>query len=438
MPVHDRMRAQARLILDSHDGAAAHPAPDQWDDIDDFDYLYREYAILAYEQDADRVADAISRVLDDTGYGDVPEGDARAISRERVPARGGSGRLVRLIVPPVPALVPELVGRLDAELGPGVAKPEHKVYLCPLICPATEPLEVPGHAGPVPAPGLDADGGRRAPQSGYDGYGVSAVIVDTGMTPGAAASHTWLTGVQGTPEDPPADDGSGEPVIAPYAGHGTFGAGVLRCMAPKASVFVERAFAVAGAEDETRLVSSLEDALDREPDILVFTFASATHRDQSLHAFDELYERRIRNVKGLVVLAPAGNEHSSRPRWPAAHPGVIGVGALAANWRSRAHFSNYGRWVDVYAPGEDLINAFPHGTYVCTEPPNVGERRQFRGMAMWSGTSFSTPLVAGLIAARMSRTGENAQQAWDALQRLACGQAVPDVGPVLYPGQAGV
>lgn len=258
------------------------------------------------------------------------------------------------------------------------------------------------------------------------------------MTPGAAASHTWLTGVQGTPEDPPADDGSGEPVIAPYAGHGTFGAGVLRCMAPKASVFVERAFAVAGAEDETRLVSSLEDALDREPDILVFTFASATHRDQSLHAFDELYERRIRNVKGLVVLAPAGNEHSSRPRWPAAHPGVIGVGALAANWRSRAHFSNYGRWVDVYAPGEDLINAFPHGTYVCTEPPNVGERRQFRGMAMWSGTSFSTPLVAGLIAARMSRTGENAQQAWDALQRLACGQAVPGVGPVLYPGQAGV
>ena len=54
MPVDDRMRAQAQLILNGHPGAAAHPAPDRWDDIDDFDYLYREYAILAREQDAER------------------------------------------------------------------------------------------------------------------------------------------------------------------------------------------------------------------------------------------------------------------------------------------------------------------------------------------------------------------------------------------------
>jgi subtilisin family serine protease len=199
---------------------------------------------------------------------------------------------------------------------------------------------------------------------------------------------------------------------------------------------VERAFDIAGADYETRLAASLEDALDRDPDILVFTFASATHRDESLHTFDELYDRRISRMKGLVVLAPAGNESTSRPRWPAAHPGVIAVGALAANGRQRAHWSNYGRWVDVYAPGEDLVNAFPEGTYVCTEPPNVGERRQFGGMAMWSGTSFSTPLVAGLIAARMSQTGQNAQQAWDSLQRFGCGQSIPGVGPVLYPGQA--
>ena len=344
--------------------------------------------------------------------------------------------LVRLTVPPTPTLVPDLVGRLDEALGRGVAKPEHKIYVCPATCPATEPIEVPGTADPVPPPGLDADGGHHGPRAGYDGFGVSVSIVDTGLIPGAAASHTWLTGVRGAPENPYTTDNSGETLIAPYAGHGTFGAGVLRCVAPKASVFVERAFDIAGADYETRLLSSLEDALERDPDILVFTFTSATHRDQSLHTFDELYERRIRGIKGLVVLAPAGNESTSRPRWPAAHPGVIAVGALAANWRERAYFSNFGRWVDVYAPGEDLVNAFPDGTYVCSEPPNSGIRRHFHGMADWSGTSFSTPLVAGLIAARMSQTGENAQRAWDSLLRFANSQAIPGVGAVLYPGQA--
>jgi subtilisin family serine protease len=423
MPVDDRTRAQAQLILNGHPGAAAYPAPDGWNDIDDFDYFYREYAILARAQDAEEVAAALRQILDQAGYGNVPEGEAREIQREPV-SRG----LVRLTVPATPTLVPDLIGRLDEVLGRGVARPEHKVYVCPNACPATEPIEVPsGTTEPVPPPSSDA---------GNDGDGVSVSIVDTGLIPNSATGHPWLAGVRGRMENPYAfTDNDGETVIVPYAGHGTFVAGVLRCMAPKASVFVERAFNIAGADYETNLASSLEDALDRNPDILVFTFTSATHRDQSLHTFDELYERRIRGIKGLVVLAPAGNDGSSRPMWPAAHPGVIAVGALAANGRDRADFSGFGGWVDVYAPGEDLINAFPEGTYVCSEPP-VGERRQFHGLAVWSGTSFSTPVVAGLIAARMSQTGENGQQAADALLRFARSQAIPGVGAVLYPGQA--
>ena len=85
---------------------------------------------------------------------------------------------------------------------------------------------------------------------------------------------------------------------------GTFVAGILRSIAPKASVFVERAFDIAGADYETRVAASLEDALDRDPDILVFTFTTATHGDQPLVTFDDLFERRIRYLKGLVALRP--------------------------------------------------------------------------------------------------------------------------------------
>jgi Subtilase family len=438
MPIDARVRDQINLILENLPGAAAHPGPSLWDDtgVDDVDYLYRKDTILAREQDVVRVADAITAFFDREGYGEVPEGDQRQLRQERVSA---TRRVIRFTLPDTGISVPVILDSLDRELGPGAATPDHILFVCPESCPATEPIEVPpGTVDPVPPPGLNAHDCRPCRgvyRPACDGDGVFLSIVDTGLIPDVAAGHPWLVGIDGAVEDPYTVDSNGDTIIVPYAGHGTFVAGVARCMAPKALAYVERAFDIAGANYETMLPASLEDALNRNPDILVFTFCTSTRRDQSLITFDEFFDTRIRYMKGLLVVAPAGNDGHKRPMWPAAYREVLSVGALSANWRDRAYFSNYGKWVDVYAPGQDLINAFPSGTYVCNEPP-VGQHREFHGMAKWNGTSFSTPVVAGLVAARMSATGENAQQAADSLLRLACSQTIPGVGAVLYPGQA--
>jgi hypothetical protein len=434
MSVDLRKRSQVNLILDNLLDSAAFPDPAQWDNpgVDDVDYLYRKHTILTHELDVDRVVRVIEGILGQYDSADVPEDRSPQIGRERAP---GTGRVFSLTLPQTAPPVPTILDALDGELGTGVARPDHVLYVTPYPCAAAEPAPVPPGTHPVPPPGLNARGCRSChgvPRPGCDGDGVDINIVDTGLIKDAAAGHPWLAGVQGEIDPVTKADGT----IAYDAGHGTFVAGVARCMAPKASIYVERAFEFPGANFETNLVgTSLQDALNRDPDILEFTFCTTSRNDLSLMTFDDLFETRIRYIKGLVVLAPAGNDGSSRRTWPAAYREVISVGALSGSWPDRAWFSNYGKWVDVYAPGQDLINAFPWGTYKCEEPP-VGQVREFEGMAKWSGTSFSTPVVAGLIAARMSATGENARQAADALLRLACTQAEPGLGAVLYPGQA--
>lgn len=58
---------------------------------------------------------------------------------------------------------------------------------------------------------------------------------------------------------------------------------------------------------------------------------------------------------------------------------------------------------------------------------------ELQALTKWSSTSFSTPLVAGLIAARKSRAGVAAKETADSLLNDATAQAIPGVGPIILP-----
>jgi subtilisin family serine protease len=290
------------------------------------------------------------------------------------------------------------------------------------VCPATEPQSA--YEDMEPSPSVRGDNG---------GSGVLIYVADTGLLDGAAKACSWLTGVQAVDIDPlpPKLPGGVQP-IPPYTGHGTFVAGVMRAVAPAAEILVSNAFSIAGSQLESDLVTRLEDELKRGVDIFHLSIAARSRHDLPLIAF-EYWLKRMHQTKGTICIAPAGNDSHRRPNWPAAFPGVIAVGALGSDWHGRASFSNFGGWVDVYAPGRDIVNRYATGTYTCHVAPYTGQTREFYGMAKWSGTSFSTPMVTGLIAARMSRTCENAAQAAEALLAEARAQAIPGVGPVLLP-----
>ena len=79
-----------------------------------------------------------------------------------------------------------------------------------------------------------------------------------------------------------------------------------------------------------------------------------------------------------VVLTAAGNDGSKKASYPAYYEHVIAV-AASDYYDKKAGFSNYGSWVDVAAPGVDILSTTRDGGY-----------------GTMSGTSMATPHVAGV------------------------------------------
>ncbi|HET8659078.1 MAG TPA: S8/S53 family peptidase [Micromonosporaceae bacterium] len=391
----------------------------------------------------------------------------------------GSGRVVRV---PIDEDVAQAMHRIREvpqilAAGPRLVTPNHFVTITPVnACPADEPTLPMSDAGSWPgagsAPGIEL---LDPPFSGDEraGAGVDVLVVDTGLVDDYL-SHSWMrTHVSGRPRaDPPVHppvlagppgrpdlpDGSltvgpdlpvrGEPrletppgVINMYVGHGTFIAGVVRCVASGTRVYVSNKLRRAGALPEEQFGKQLLAALrdwpyageeGRWPDIISLSAGAATCDSVELLGLSEFLCELDRHPETVLVAAAGNDGERCRPFWPAAlapryerSRAVIAVGALRQDRIGRACFSNHGDWVTVYAPGERLVNALATGTYTnahggtpdcryypgyhplyprctCVTAGPKGGQVEFTGLATWSGTSFATPIVAGRIARCMT------------------------------------
>jgi len=161
----------------------------------------------------------------------------------------------------------------------------------------------------------------------------------------------------------------------PYSdfGHGTMTTGLIHLVAPTAKILPLKAFTSNGQGYLSNIVAALYYAVQHNANVVNMSFDVSTPSQALSQAIS------YANQSGLVLVAAAGNESTSAPVYPAAlNSSVMGI-ASTTDYDTRSTFSNYGD-TDVWiaAPGEYVISTFPGGTYAAA-----------------SGTSFSSPLVAG-------------------------------------------
>lgn len=251
------------------------------------------------------------------------------------------------------------------------------------------------------------------------GEGVRVAVFDTGidlahpliaprLARDAAGRLVGIDLVDG--DDNPAEDGvPGERGF----GHGTHVAGIVAQAAPGARIMPVRVLDRGGRGNAWVLAEALLWALDPDGDpatddgARVLNFSLATSQptrllkaamslascdegddddaDDDVSVADPGFEEdkaRCDAGRAAVVLAAAGNDAGSEPQYPAAENAYGKLAVTAVNESGQlAAFANRGDWVELAAPGERIVSAYPGGLYSTA-----------------SGSSMSTPWAAGIAA----------------------------------------
>jgi subtilisin family serine protease len=207
------------------------------------------------------------------------------------------------------------------------------------------------------------------------GSGVKIAVLDTGILPHIALPQLSKSiAIMPLPEDLAMVQSHATAVASLIAGRHPMARGV----APAVDLISIRILDDRGTSDSFAIAAGLLAAMDARVDIVNLSLGEQQD--------NPLISEAIRMVldQGIVVVASSGNEGLQEAKFPAAYPGVIGVGAVDASGERMA-FSNLGSELGLTAPGYGVNAASSSGGFISI-----------------SGTSASAPLVAGAIAATMS------------------------------------
>ncbi len=233
-------------------------------------------------------------------------------------------------------------------------------------------------------PSRDILGLNTTTPDGADaGVRITVAIIDTGLD----ATHPFLQdavrgdGVSFIPGDAStADtgdgvDNDGDGVADELVGHGTFVAGLVRLVAPEADLLPIRIVESDGASNLFRLAQGIAAAIDGGADVINLSLGSnidlGVVEDAVLDAVD----------LGIPVICSVGNDGLAEPiRYPAGYTGMIAVAGTDNEDRAAA-FTNFGTHVSLSAPAVRVGSTIPGG-----------------GFGYADGTSYSAPLVTGVVA----------------------------------------
>lgn len=153
-------------------------------------------------------------------------------------------------------------------------------------------------------------------------------------------------------------------------------------MAPDSTILPYRVLDSDGNGNVFAAAEAIESAVDAGAQIINLSFGMS----ESSFFLEQAIKRA--EVAGVLVVAAAGNRGDQDQHFPAANSKVVAVAAVTEG-DELTGFSNRGGWIDLGAPGEDIISAMPDGRY-----------------ATWSGTSMAAPFAAGAIALAWSMAPE--------------------------------